>query len=40
MNRLLTVALLAALFAAGLAGCGFKLRGQQDFPFETISVPP
>jgi LPS-assembly lipoprotein len=39
MNRLLIVALSAALFAAGLAGCGFKLRGQQDFPFETISVP-
>jgi LPS-assembly lipoprotein len=35
MNRLLIVALLAGL----LAGCGFKLRGQQDFPFETISVP-
>jgi LPS-assembly lipoprotein len=28
-----------ALAAAALAGCGFKLRGQQDFPFETISVP-
>ena len=39
MNRLLIVALLAALFAAGLAGCGFKLRGQQDFPFETVAVP-
>jgi LPS-assembly lipoprotein len=35
MNRLLIVALLVGL----LAGCGFKLRGQQDFPFETISVP-
>jgi len=35
MNRLLIVALLAGL----LAGCGFKLRGQQEFPFETISVP-
>jgi len=39
MDRLLIVALFAALFAAGLAGCGFKLRGQQDFPFETLSVP-
>jgi LPS-assembly lipoprotein len=39
MNRLLAVLLLAALFAAGLAGCGFKLRGQQDFPFETVAVP-
>jgi len=35
MNRLLIVTLLAGL----LAGCGFKLRGQQEFPFETISVP-
>jgi LPS-assembly lipoprotein len=39
MDRLLIVALFAALFAAGLAGCGFKLRGQQDFPFETVAVP-
>ncbi|HTO51501.1 MAG TPA: LPS assembly lipoprotein LptE [Burkholderiales bacterium] len=35
MNRLLVVALLAGL----LAGCGFKLRGQQELPFETLSVP-
>jgi LPS-assembly lipoprotein len=35
MLRLLVI----ALAAAALAGCGFKLRGQQDFPFETISVP-
>jgi LPS-assembly lipoprotein len=30
-------------FAAGAAlaaaGCGFQLRGQQSFPFETINVP-
>jgi LPS-assembly lipoprotein len=34
-------ALLAMLACAtlALAGCGFKLRGQQTFPFETISVP-
>jgi LPS-assembly lipoprotein len=36
MGRALLVALLAALVAAG---CGFKLRGQQEFPFDTISVP-
>jgi LPS-assembly lipoprotein len=34
----LRAALIVALCAA-LAGCGFKLRGQQTFPFETISVP-
>jgi LPS-assembly lipoprotein len=33
--------LLAVLACATLvlAACGFKLRGQQTFPFETISVP-
>jgi LPS-assembly lipoprotein len=35
MRRLLLVALVSGL----VAGCGFKLRGQQDFPFETLSVP-
>ena len=31
---------LAALLAASLlAGCGFQLRGQREFPFETIAVP-
>jgi LPS-assembly lipoprotein len=30
-------ATLAATLA--LAGCGFQLRGQQSFPFETINVP-
>ena len=34
----LRTALIVALCAA-LAACGFKLRGQQTFPFETISVP-
>ncbi|HSD40925.1 MAG TPA: LPS assembly lipoprotein LptE [Burkholderiales bacterium] len=34
----LRAALIVALCAA-LAACGFKLRGQQTFPFETISVP-
>jgi LPS-assembly lipoprotein len=30
----------AALAAAlALAACGFQLRGQQSFPFETINVP-
>ena len=33
-SRLLVVALCATL-----AACGFRLRGQQTFPFETISVP-
>ena len=33
-SRLLVVALCAAL-----AACGFRLRGQQTFPFETINVP-
>jgi LPS-assembly lipoprotein len=33
-SRVLVVALCATL-----AACGFKLRGQQTFPFETISVP-
>ncbi len=34
-------ALLAVLAGAALAaaGCGFQLRGQQSFPFETINVP-
>ena len=31
--------LLAATLCVAVAGCGFKLRGQQTFPFETISVP-
>ncbi|MFO1362998.1 MAG: LPS assembly lipoprotein LptE [Burkholderiales bacterium] len=32
---------MAAILAlcAATAGCGFKLRGQQTFPFDTISVP-
>ncbi len=32
----------ATLLAAGLAGCGFQLRGMQTLPFETIFVnaPP
>jgi LPS-assembly lipoprotein len=33
MLALLACATLAA------AGCGFQLRGQQSFPFETINVP-
>ncbi len=34
-------ALLAALLAIATlaAGCGFKLRGQETYPFDTISVP-
>ena len=30
---------LAIALCAALAACGFRLRGQQTFPFETISVP-
>jgi LPS-assembly lipoprotein len=32
-------AILGLALCAALAGCGFKLRGQQTFPFETINVP-
>jgi LPS-assembly lipoprotein len=32
-------ALLLAALVAALAGCGFKLRGAADLPFETIYVP-
>ena len=35
---MLRVALALAL-ALALSACGFKLRGQQTFPFETINVP-
>lgn len=38
-SRLVNRPLLVLLLASLLAGCGFKLRGQQEFPFETISVP-
>jgi LPS-assembly lipoprotein len=37
-SRRVLLALLACATLA-LAACGFKLRGQQTFPFETISVP-
>jgi len=36
-RRALLVALACATLA--LTACGFKLRGQQTFPFDTISVP-
>jgi LPS-assembly lipoprotein len=26
--------------ALALAGCGFKLRGQQEFPFDSLYLPP
>src|SRR5262245_27817496 len=32
-------ALLILAVCAALAGCGFQLRGQRTFPFETINVP-
>jgi LPS-assembly lipoprotein len=32
-------AILCLALCVALAGCGFKLRGQQTFPFETINVP-
>jgi LPS-assembly lipoprotein len=31
--------LLIAALCASTAACGFKLRGQQTFPFDTINVP-
>lgn len=31
--------LLLCLLVCTLAACGFKLRGQQELPFETIAVP-
>jgi LPS-assembly lipoprotein len=37
VRRALLVALACTTLA--LAACGFKLRGQQTFPFDTISVP-
>ncbi len=36
--HLRAIALLAAV-AAGLGGCGFKLRGEADLPFATVAVP-
>lgn len=33
-------ALAAATVGATLGGCGFKLRGKQNFAFETIGVTP
>ena len=38
LSRRVALALLAGAVLS-VAGCGFKLRGQQEFPFETISVP-
>ena len=38
MKRFVSYAVIVALCAA-TAACGFKLRGQQTFPFETINVP-
>lgn len=32
-------ALFVCLLVASLAACGFKLRGPQTFPFDTIAVP-
>jgi LPS-assembly lipoprotein len=32
-------ALVAAALCAGLAGCGFQLRGQASLPFDTLYVP-
>ena len=33
-------AIAAALTAAALAGCGFKLRSSQTFAFQTLAVTP
>ena len=42
MKRRSALALIGQTSAAGLvvAGCGFKLRGNQDFSFTTIAVTP
>ena len=32
--------LLVAAVTAGLAGCGFHLRGAMDFAFDTVAVTP
>ena len=42
MKRRSALALIGQTSAAGLvlAGCGFKLRGSQDFAFATIAIMP
>ena len=39
MTRAATRFALILALCATTAACGFKLRGQQTFPFDTISVP-
>ncbi len=36
--RTIACLLLAAILAAGLTGCGFKLRGQVAIPFDSLFV--
>lgn len=36
---LVPIVLTAVLTAALLAGCGFRLRGQAQLPFETLHIP-
>ena len=38
-RRLLGTLAVIAL-AAIIAGCGFRMRGQADLPFETLYIPP
>ncbi len=42
MNRRLALARISqlSLTGAALAGCGFKLRGDQNFAFQTLAVMP
>lgn len=42
MKRRATLALLgqASLVTLALAGCGFRLRGSQSYPFQTLAILP
>ena len=42
MNRRMALARISqsSLAGAALAGCGFKLRGDQNFAFQTLAVMP
>lgn len=39
MTMRLALRALILVLALSLTACGFRLRGQQDFPFDTIAVP-
>ena len=40
MQRRAVLALMAGLALAGLSGCGFHLRGAQNYAFGTLAVMP